>query len=175
MACDLTLGRAWKCKEVVGGINNVYFVDYGDVTSSTITYDATNTDVIESVSGTPSAYKYVVKEGSSYVENIQSSTESGTTAFEQVLTLTLPQLSVADHKELKLLIWGRPHVIVEDNNGNYFFAGREHGLSVNGGTIATGGNMGELSGYTLTLSGMERVPANFLENDPATVGFTVVT
>ena len=103
MACDLTLGRDWQCKEVVGGINNIYFINYGDVPSSAITYDATNTDAIESVSGTPRCYKYVVKEASSFTPNIQSDTSTGTTAFEQVLSLTLKKLTVADHKELKLL------------------------------------------------------------------------
>lgn len=175
MACDLTLGRDWQCKEVVGGINNVFFVNYGDITSATVTYDVTDTDLIDSVSGTPNAYKYVVKEASSFTQNVQSDLATGTTVFEQVLELTLKKLSVADHKELKLLIWGRPHVIIEDNNGNFFLAGLEHGLSVNGGTIVTGAAMNELSGYTLTLTGMERVPANFLDSDPATVGFTVVT
>lgn len=175
MSCDLSLGRDWQCKEVVGGINNIYFINYGDIPASAITYDATNTDAIESISGTPSCYKYVVKEGASFVQNVQSDLSTGTTVFEQVLSITLKKLTVADHKELKLLIWGRPHVIVEDNNGNYFMAGLEHGLSVSGGSIATGAAMNEMSGYTLELTGMERVPANFLESDPATTGFTVVT
>ena len=35
-------------------------------------------------------------------------------------------------------------------------------MDVTGGTIVTGGAMGDLSGYTLTLTGMEKVPANFL-------------
>lgn len=175
MACDLSLGRAWKCKDVVGGINAVYFVDYGDVTSATVTYDATNTDSIESVTGTPNAYKYVVKEGSSFTQNINSDPTTGTTYFEQVLEISLKSLSRADHKELKILLYGRPHVIVEDNNGNYFFAGLEHGMSAGGGTITTGAAMGEMSGYTITLTGMERKPANFLDADPTTTGFTVVT
>ena len=28
MACDLSLGRKEPCKDVVGGIKNVYFVDF---------------------------------------------------------------------------------------------------------------------------------------------------
>ena len=40
--------------------------------------------------------------------------------------------------------------------------------------FVTGGAMGDLSGYTLTLTGMEKAPANFMESDPTTVGFTVV-
>ena len=47
-------------------------------------------------------------------------------------------------------------------------------MDVTGGTIVTGGAMNELSGYTLTLTGMEKAPANFLGDTPASVGFTVV-
>jgi hypothetical protein len=35
--------------------------------------------------------------------------------------------------------------------------------------------MGDLSGYTLTLTGMEPVPANFLGDTLAGAGFTVVS
>ena len=41
--------------------------------------------------------------------------------------------------------------------------GLEHGADVSGGTIVTGAAMGDLSGYTLTLTGMEKVPANFID------------
>ena len=57
--------------------------------------------------------------------------------------------------------------MVEDYNGNVFVAGLEHGMEVTGGTIVTGGAMGDLSGYTLTLTGMERKPANFIEANAA--------
>jgi hypothetical protein len=172
MACDLSLGRIEPCKDSVGGLNAIYFVNFGDL--GAITYDTTNTDVIDAIAGTPSAYKYDIKGTSTFTQNIQSDRATGTTAFEQVLEITLKKLSVADHKELKLLAYGRPHVIVEDYNGNYFLAGLEHGCDVTGGTIVTGGAMNELSGYTLTLTGMERVPANFLGDTPTAVGFTVV-
>ena len=172
MACDLSLGRIEPCKDSVGGLNAIYFVNFGDL--GAITYDVTNTDVIDAIAGTPSAYKYDIKGTSTFTQNIQSDRATGTTAFEQVLEITLKKLSVADHKELKLLAYGRPQVIVEDYNGNYFLAGLEHGMDVTGGTIVTGGAMNELSGYTLTLTGMERVPANFLGDTPTAVGFTVV-
>ena len=173
MACDISLGRTEPCKDSVGGLNAIYFVNFGDL--GAITYDTTNTDVIDAVADAPSAYKYDLKGTSTFTQNIQSDRATGTTAFEQVLEVTLKKLSVADHKEIKLLSYGRPHVIVEDYNGNYFIAGLEHGCDVTGGTIVTGGAMNELSGYTLTLTGMERVPANFLGDTPTAVGFTVVS
>ena len=173
MACDLISGRVEPCKDSVGGLKNLYFVNYGDL--GAITYDATNSDVIDSVAGTPDAYKYEIKGASSFTQNIQSSRDTGTTAFEQVVEVTLKKLTVADHKELKILAFGRPHVIVEDYNGNFFLAGLEHGAEVTGGTIVTGTAMSDLSGYTLTLTGMERTPANFLGDTLAAVGFTVIS
>jgi hypothetical protein len=172
MACDLGFGRIEPCKDSVGGLKAVYFVNYGDATG--YTYDATNTDVIDAVTGTPTAYKYDLKGASTFTQNVNSSRENGTTFFEQVLELTFKKLSIKDHKELKLMAYGRPQVIVEDNNGNFFYSGLEHGMDVTGGTIVTGGAFGDLSGYTLTLTGMEQVPANFIGDTLTAAGFTVV-
>lgn len=162
MACDLTLGRKEPCKDVVGGIRAVYFTDFGDLGTVTLTLDE-----ITDMSGTFTAFKYEVKGNSSFEQNITSSRENGTTFFEQTLNLTLHKLSKEDNKELKLIAFGRPHIAVEDYNGNVFLMGREHGADVSGGTIVTGAAMGDLSGYTLTLSAMETLPANFVASPTA--------
>jgi hypothetical protein len=174
MACEnLSLGRLKPCKDTVGGIKNIYFVNYGDFDG--IVYNATDSDVIDDLAASFNAYKYEVHFSSSFTQNIQSSMENGTTAFEQVLEVTLPKLTKEDHKELKLVSFGHPHVIVEDQNGNFFVAGLLNGMSVTGGTIVTGLNMGDLSGYTLTLTGMEKVPANFLDTNIVDAGGTIVS
>ena len=170
MACDITSGRTEPCKDSVGGINAVYFVNFGDITS--ITYDSTDVDVIDAVAGSPSAYKYEVRGNSTYTENIQSSRENGTTAFEQVLELTLKKLTKEDHNTIKLLSFGRPNILIEDNNGNVFLAGAEYGADVTGCTVVTGGAMADMSGYTLSFTGMEKAPANFI--NVAVVGNTAV-
>ena len=162
MACDLTKGRKEPCKDVVGGLNAIYFIDYGDLGTVTETDDE-----ITDLSGTFTAYKYELKGASSFEQSISSSRENGTTFFEQTLNLTLKKLSKEDHKEIKLLAYGRPHVAVEDYNGNVFVMGLEHGADVSGGTIVTGAAMGDLSGYTLTLSAMEVKPANFVDSPTA--------
>ena len=163
MACDISLGRLEPCKDSNGGLKAVYFVNWGDVTS--VDYGSGDqTDAIDAVNGTPTAYRYELKGTSSFTQTITSSRENGTTFFQQELALTLKKLSIVDHKQIKLLSYGRPQVIVEDNNSNFFFCGLEHGMDVTGGTIVTGAAMGDLSGYTLTLTGMEPVPANFLLN-----------
>ena len=162
MSCDISRGRLEPCKDSVGGLKAIYFVNKGDIDLTDVTYDVTDTDVIDSVGTGVAAYKFDIRNASTFTENIQSSRENGTTVFEQVLELTLSKLTKEDHKTVKLLSYGSPTVLVEDNNGNVFIAGLEHGCDVTGGTIVSGAAMGDLSGYTLSFSGMERVPANFI-------------
>jgi hypothetical protein len=166
MACDLTAGRKEPCKDSIGGLKAVYFVDFGDLGT------VTKTDEITNLSGTFNAYKYELKGNSSFEQAITSSRENGTTFFDQTLSLTLKKLSKEDNKELKLLAYGRPHVAVEDYNGNVFMMGLSHGADLNGGTVVTGAAMADLSGYTLTLNAQEVEPANFINTtDPTSATY----
>ena len=169
MACDLTLGRKEPCKDVVGGLKNVYFVAFGKLGTVTLTNDEITN--LTGDSGALTAFKYELKGNSSFEQTINASRENGTTFFDQTLNLTLKKLTKEDNKELKLLAYGRPHVAVEDYNGNVFMMGTEHGADVNGGTIVTGGAMGDLSGYTLTLNAQETTPANFMDSDTKDIDF----
>jgi len=56
MACDLTKGRALPCRESVGGLKAVYFVDFGDLGTLTL-----SSDEVTDMTGTFSAYKYELK------------------------------------------------------------------------------------------------------------------
>jgi len=161
MACTLTKGRNEPCKDVVGGITAVYLADFG--TLGAITYDGVDTDVIDTFGGSPTWFQFDVKGASSFEQTITSSRDTGTSFYEQVLNLTLKKMSKETHNELKLIVRSRPHVVVEDNNGNKFMMGLEYGAEVTGGTIVTGTAMGDLSGYTLTLTAQEKIPANFVD------------
>lgn len=176
MACDLTLGRAVPCKDVVGGIDYVWFVNFGDL--GTLTFDAD--DQLTAITGTTSAYQYDVKGPNSLEETFTVSRDTGTTYFVQALSLTLPKLSKEDNKQLKLMAYGRPHVFVGDRNGNVRLVGALRGCEVTGGTAVTGAAMGDLTGYTLALEGQEKVLANFVKGSTAAdpfgdlVGITIV-
>tara|TARA_R110000803_G_scaffold198_1_gene735 strand:+ start:317 stop:853 length:537 start_codon:yes stop_codon:yes gene_type:complete len=172
MSCLINKGRLEPCKDSVGGLTAVYFIDHG--TLGAITYAATGSE-ITALAGTPTAFKYVLKGNSSLEQTITSSRENGTTFYDQIVNLTLKKLSVQSNDELALIAVARPHIVVEDNNGNAMLVGTEYGADVNGGTVVTGAAMGDLSGYTLTLQGMEKKPANFLSGGVAGVGITVST
>jgi len=157
MACSLTSGRSLPCKSAVGGLKTVYFADYGTLGAATIVAGE-----ITALAGTPSWYKYDIKGNSSLETSVNSSRENGTTFYEQTLSLTLTFLDKATQEQIKLLAHARPHVAIEDYNGNFFLVGLEHGAEVTGGTIVTGAAMGDLSGFTLTFAAQETSPAYFV-------------
>jgi len=157
MACLLTTGRKVPCKSAVGGIKSVYFADFGTLGTATIA-----SGEITAFSGTPDWFEFDVKGNSSLETTVNSSRENGTTFYTQTLNLTLTFLDKATQEELKLLAHARPHVAVEDYNGNFFLVGLDHGAEVTGGTVVTGAAMGDLSGFTLTFEGQETAPAYFV-------------
>jgi len=158
MACSLTTGRKVPCKSAVGGIKTIYFADYGTLGDATIVAGE-----ITALSGLSiSWYQFDVKGSSALETAINSSRENGTTFYESTLTMSLTFQDKATQEELKLIAHARPHVVVEDYNGNYFLLGLEHGAEVTGGSIATGAAMGDLSGYSLTIVGQETAPPYFV-------------
>jgi hypothetical protein len=157
MACNVTSGRVLPCKAGYGGIKAAYFFDLDALGALAYT-----DGVITTIAGTPTVYEYDVKNTSSLETAINSSRETGTTFYEQTLSLTLTYLDAPTQEQIKLIAWGRPSVAVEDYYGNMFIAGLENGMEMTGGTIVTGTQPGDLSGFTMTLVGQEVDPATFI-------------
>lgn len=176
MACNLTRSRAEACKDTVAGIKKIYFADFG--TLGTITSvddeitDMTGTTV-GAVDNSLTLFTYEVKGNNSFETTINASRENGTVFYEQVLNITLKKLTKEDHKELKLLAAGRPHVFIVDQNDNVFLMGKENGSDVTAGTVSTGNALGDFNGYNLTFTAMEKDPANFVEVDATSATFPV--
>jgi hypothetical protein len=178
MACDLTLGRTEVCKDTVGGLKALYLVNYDDITS--YTYDVTSTDLIATIVGgvTINAYKYELKGTNTFDTTITTSRENGTSYAESTLSVVLKKQDIATHKEIKLLSYGRPRVVVEFNNGDFQLMGLEHGAELTTAAISSGTALGDLNGYTLTMVAMEKIPPNFIDSANEAgllaVGLTVV-
>ena len=162
MACDISLGRAEFCKDSIGGLSAVYFINYQSL--EPIAYDENDAILTILNDEAVNAYKYELNGSSTFEQTITSSRENGTTFVDQKLTLNLKKLSIVDHKQLKLLAYGRPIIAVQDRNNNWFMAGLTKGMDLTSFTISTGAAMGDLSGYKLEFQGMELKPANFAEN-----------
>ena len=168
MACDISVGRLEACKDGISGLDAVYFINYGinyptDVTFDTTPPTAGMEDVITAIAGVDNLYKWELKGANSFEQTIQTSRDNGTTFFEQAIVAQFKVLDVSTHKTVKLLAWGRPHIVVRTRSGNYFMAGLERGCDVTAGTISSGTAMGDFNGYNLTFTGMENLPAPFLD------------
>lgn len=159
MACLLTSGRLLPCKDGVGGINALYFIEYNSITPA---YDVTNTNVLTDI-GTVSANKFDVKSASNLIQTQTSSSDNGTTFVDQAITAVLQRLNHETDDQLKLMAYGRNHVVVEFKTGESVMVGIEFGASLEASTADSGTAMGDLQGYSLTINASERLAANFLE------------
>jgi hypothetical protein len=162
MACNLAAGRNEVCKDSIGGLSGVYFLNY---TTSSFSQSAATATADPLLTGIPSGstlYFYQLKGTSAYTETVNSSRENGTTFFTQELTLNLKKLTNEMTTQLKLLAYGRPQIIVATMNGDAFLVGKNEGADLTAGTIQTGAAMGDLYGYSITMTGMEQLPAQFL-------------
>ena len=162
MSCDITLGRLEGCKDQIGGLNAIYFVNYGD--ASWTVADETITGITET---TPAAFKYDLRGSSTIEQALTSSRENGTSFPEQTLTVSLKKQDSSTNKEVKLLAYGRPQILIEDNNGNVFVMGEEFGAEMTAST-STGAAMGDKSGYELTFVASEKGLAKFYTGTVAT-------
>jgi len=172
MACNLSLGRQEVCKESVGGLQGVYFLNY-----PSSSYDPTFTFANGEVTAFPSSsvvYFYQLKGNSAYTETVNSSRDNGTTFFSQELTLNLKKLTPEMTTQMKLMAYGRPVVIVWTTNGEALVAGLTKGCDVTAGTIQTGAGLGDLYGYSITLTGLEPLPAQFISGSTSTNPFASV-
>jgi len=160
MACLVANGRALECRESIGGIRNIYFVNNNVMGAYTIDVDGE----LDDLGAASASYKYELNpQSSDFDEAITVSEENGTVFYEQTINLALPNLSKDALKNLKLLAQGRFQIFVEDNNineatgfGDLYLAGAYNGMTVTGGNIGRGKAFGDMSGYNIALVGREQ-------------------
>lgn len=160
MACDFTGGRLEACKESVGGLRNLYIANFNSAMYDGFTLGTD--DEITALLAAVTTYKFELRgENNSFEESNENSRDNGTSFWTQSGTISLKTQDAASQKQLKLLSYGRPHVIIEDYNGNYRIAGAQNGVEFSVST-STGAAMGDLNGYNVTFEGKELSPASFV-------------
>ncbi len=178
MACNLTRGLLVDCKDQIGGLKKIFFTQsYCSDIRASATFNGTNVLQMDTAGfanwdiyggSTVNVFQYDLRPNlSSVTVNINSDPATGTTFFEQTLSLTLQKLTVAQTNELKLISYNRSQVFVLDNNDNVFLLGMDNGCDISGGTAVTGAAKGDMTGFTLELRAEEKDPLIWL---PATAG-----
>ena len=165
MSCNLSAGRQEVCKESIGGIQGVYFINFE---SGSFSKDGNG--LVNDLSSL-TAYYYELKGTSAYTETVNSSRENGTTFFSQEVSLNLKKLTNEMTTQLKLLAYGRPQIIVWTKNGEALLVGEENGADLTAGTIQTGAALGDLYGYSITMTAEEKLPAAFISGSTSANAF----
>jgi hypothetical protein len=152
----------------VGGVKNVYIGAYSDSTAFTIDVDGT----ISLVTGTESFYTFKSRpQTSSFTEEGTHSVENGTNFWTQTVSMVFHKMDSAKRATLLSLAKTSMHVIVEDQNGIYWVVGLANGATMATSAAQTGMAYGDLSGYNISLVGMEAVSATEL----SAVAFATLT
>jgi hypothetical protein len=160
MPCDIITGRTVSCKDATGGILTVFISNYvvpiGQFAGFTQTANVIT--ALGLVGDTYDVFKFELRrEMASFESAVNSSPENGTTFFEQTLTMNLNKLSQQDADSLRLLAYGRPQIIIQDNQDNLIVMGAENGCDVTGGTITTGQMFGDRNGLDMTFTAREEL------------------
>ncbi len=153
MPCVLTQNISLDCRESLGGLKSIRFIEFANVTSTTET-----AGVITAITLAASKkfWKYeLAKESSSFTETITSSVANGTLFYAQELSVILNKLQANYRNEILLLAKNNLVAIAEDKNGTFFMLGKVNGLEITGGTAGSGVATGDRNGYELTFGGQE--------------------
>lgn len=164
--CDVSEGRLVGCKDVIGGINKIFLLNYDADLLSKLTITSNEiTDIDSAIT----IYQYDLRPNTAtFNANFTSDDATGSTYYEQVLDVTLQKIVKEDIPHLDNILKGRCQVWVLDANDNVFLLGTRFGCSVTAGAMSTGTAKGDLSGFTLTFTSQET--ENYIVKATAGVG-----
>jgi hypothetical protein len=153
MACALTQGYTLDCRDSLGGITEVYFMAFQDVSSTT---EASGVITALTKATGKRFYKYELTKGTSVMtENVNSNVQNGTLYFTPELTIILNKLQANTRNEILLLAKNLLVAVAKDNNGKYWYLGKTRGIDLTAGSATSGTAEADRSGYTLTFAGAE--------------------
>jgi hypothetical protein len=111
MPCAITSGFALDCRDVVGGIKNLYIAPLSSVTA--VSQNASG--YVNAITKTGLFYKYELmpRGANSFTQNIQADPATGSVAYEPTITAMFSKLNYTNSQKLDLIIKNRMAIIVE--------------------------------------------------------------
>lgn len=165
MACAIINGLEIDCADSIGGIKEIYVTEFANVPQGNITAASGVITAMTCSTGKKFWTFELEKENAELNITPQRSVEFGTLHYEFSLTFTIKnKMSAARRNAIHLLLQNRLMVIVKDNQttAQYQLLGQVYGADVTGAEGKSGKAFGDMNGYTITITGKEASPPNFV-------------
>ncbi len=149
MGCCRTFsGIARGCDPSVGGIKKAWIACYDSVTPTVVD------NQITSLTNSGEGFKEFEfkKQTGSVTQSFQAGDSN---YYEQTITLQFARQETAKQIEINALAVGDLVVIIQDNNGKYWYFGFDNPVTMSGNEATTGTAFSDLNGYDITLLGTD--------------------
>ena len=161
LICALTQDYSFGCDTGAGGVaKEAYIIEEDNVDS--VTESSGTITAITKAPGKIFRKYQLVQETALAEETMTGNVQNGTLFYAQKFNIVLNRQQVAVRNEILLLAKARIAVVVQDNNGEWRYFGRDQGLKLSTGVATTGTAWGDRNEYTLEFTGNERELAPFV-------------
>lgn len=155
MACAIQAGYTIDCRDAVGGVDAVYFIEYGNIESMDES-SGTITAITKATGKRFWKFEVPSKSSANATSNPVGSTENGTLYFDQTVTLPVNKRDATTRNIVTALAKNKVIAVTKDKDGSYRMYFKNNGGFLEGGTGQTGAAAGDANGYVLPFVGQER-------------------
>ncbi len=171
MNCFSLNGIVKNCDSNVGGIRRAWIANYDDIQDvstntsalgasddSAIDCEAHTINAIVQVNEKENPWKEYVfrKQTGSVTSTLTRDDAAGSLYYENVITLQFSKQESCKRMEINALAIGDLAVVIEDNNGKCWYFGYDFPVTLSDGSTETGTALGDMNGYTITLSDISK-------------------
>lgn len=151
MSCLINSSLALDCMSSMGGLKTAYFLA-GEITATTAVAGE-----ITAITGTGSFYEFALaKDTAFFNEAINVSNVTGSVYYEGVLTVVLQKMDAAKRNQILLAAQNRDlRIAFVDQQDVTWIMGLTRGAVMSASNAASGTNVGDLNGYTLSFTAQE--------------------
>lgn len=145
-------GIAMGCKNLLGGLKEVYIIKSADVTAVELNTENSQIATIETV--TDAKFKtYKFRKGTASMTSTASSDDTiGNFSVSTELALQFSKMETSKRLEIMALCLEDVAVVALDWNGKYWYLGYEFPVTATAATAQTGTASTDLNGYNITLT-----------------------
>lgn len=151
--CNQALsGIAKDCGPNMGGIRAIFLNNFDNVVTPTVDSVSGKILAISLVQGADKFRKFELPKGvASLASSLQINAENGTNFLANTLTLAFNRMDTSKRVAVAALAVNDLCAIVLDNNGKYWFVGKDEPLTANGGDSGTGTAKADANRYGINL------------------------